>query len=80
MRHEQHTIYVVRLQYIGDKAAVQNDPLDARTNGQAGHPAYRLHLHTPQFGLATEALLDLPERRAVDTRRKAAGVVEGRDH
>ena len=30
-RPEQHAINVVRFHYIGDKAAIQNDPLGART-------------------------------------------------
>ena len=76
---QQYAVYVVRLHYIGDEAAVLDDLLLAGAHGQGDHPAHRLHLHAAKLRQGAKPFHDLRERCAVNARRKATGIIERRD-
>jgi hypothetical protein len=63
---QHHTVHVVGLDDIGDKTAVEDQPLDTRAFGQLDQPPEGLELDPAQLRLASEAGLDLIERRPVD--------------
>jgi hypothetical protein len=77
---QKHAINVIRLDYIRDETAVQNDAFDAGAPGQVDHPTERVELHPAKFGPATEPLFDFTERCGMNAMRQATMVIEGRDH
>jgi hypothetical protein len=65
---QEHTVHIVGLYYIRDDAAVQNDPLNACSQGQIDHPVDGVHLSSTYLRCAPEAGLHLVQRSSVNAR------------
>jgi hypothetical protein len=77
---QEHAIYIIRLPFIRDKTAIDNEALYAGTSAHIDKPTQGFGLSLPQFWLSTKTTDDFFQSRPVNSRRQVTLIVEFRDH